>query len=143
MSGFSLVEVILSVGIVALVFSGVMGTYIHTSYRAEWSGYSLAAQALAIQQIEQAKSAVWDTRSSPVKNELTNLAPVTAAILDIPISGTNVVWATNYATVTQVMLWTNPPVSTYMVKVDTVWPFRWKGQAKYYTNTIANYMAPD
>ena len=106
-------------------------------------GVLLAAQALALRQIEQAKSAVWDTLSVPVKNELTNIPPVTSAILDIPISGTNVVWATNYATIKLVTVWSNPPVTTYLVKVDTVWPFRWNDQVQYYTNTVADYPAPD
>ena len=142
-SAFTLMEVIISLCIVAVVFAGVLGTYAHADYRAEWSGYSLAAQALAVQELEQAKSAVWDLLSVPVKNELTNLPPVTAAMLDIPVSGTNVVWATNYATIKPILLWSNPAVSTYLVRVDTVWPFRWKGQIKYYTNTVADYIAPD
>jgi hypothetical protein len=141
--GFTLAEVVVSVCLVAVAFAGVIGTYAHTSYRAEWSGYSLAAQALAIQQLEQAKSAVWDTLSVPIKNEITNVPAVNGAILDIPISGTNVVWATNYATIRPILIWSNPPVSTYLVKVDTVWPFRWKGKVRYFTNTVADYMAPD
>ncbi|HYG35469.1 MAG TPA: prepilin-type N-terminal cleavage/methylation domain-containing protein [Clostridia bacterium] len=142
-SGLTLVEVLISLSILSALFAGVLGTYVHLNYRAEWSGYSIAAQALAIQQLEQAKSAVWDPRSVPAKNELTNIARVTPAILDLPISGTNVVWATNYATILSVSLGSNPPVSTYLVKVDTVWPFRWKNQVSYYTNTIAGYLAPD
>jgi hypothetical protein len=42
-----------------------------------------------------------------------------------------------------VTLQTNPVVSVYMVRVDTVWPFMWKGISKLYTNSIANYYAPD
>ena len=141
--GLTLVEVLLSVAIIALVFGGVLGTYLHTCYRAEWSGYSLAAQSLSVQQVEQAKSAVWDIQSVPVKNELTNMATVTSAMLDVPISGTNVVWATNYATIRPVTILSNPPIQVYLVKVDTVWPFRWKNEVRYHTNTTTSYIAPD
>jgi prepilin-type N-terminal cleavage/methylation domain-containing protein len=141
--GMTLVEVIMALAILSVAFAGVIGMYLHAAYRAEWSGYSLAAQGLAIQQIEQAKSAVWDTSSTPVKNELTNIATVTSAVLDIPILGSNVVWATNYASIVPVQLWSNPVVSAYLVRVDTVWPFRWKNRIRYYTNTVVDYMAPD
>jgi len=114
--------------------------YVQTSYRAEWSGYSLAAQALAIQQLEQARAAVWDGSQC----QITNLVKKTADILDLPISGTNCVWATNYATVTNISL-SGVPVSVcvYMVRVDTVWPFRWRGTLRYFTNSIADYYSPD
>jgi Tfp pilus assembly protein PilV len=142
-SGLTLVEVLISLMIITLVFAGVGSMYVQTTYRAQWSGYSLAAQALAIQQLEQAKSAVWDTRSVPIKNELTNIATVTAGTLDLPVAGTNIVWATNYATIRPITIWNNPPVTTYLVKVDTVWPFHWSGVVSYYTNTIADCLAPD
>jgi hypothetical protein len=98
----------------------------------------LAAQALAIQQLEQARAAVWDGNQC----QFTNLVKKTADILDLPISGTNIVWATNYATVTNISL-SGVPVSFYMVRVDTAWPFRWRGKVTYYTNSIADYYSPD
>lgn len=134
----------MSLGVIVLVFSGIINAYIQGALRAEWSGYSLAAQALAIQQLEQAKSAVWDTSSTSGKNEITNLATLSSAMLDLPISGTNAVWATNYVTVSSVAISNAPSAANvYMVKVDTVWPFLRKGQRIYFTNTVANYYAPD
>jgi type II secretory pathway pseudopilin PulG len=136
---FTILEVVLAVAITALVFGGIVTSYVNTSRRAEWSGYSLAAQALAMQQLEQARSAKWDVLSTPVVDELTNIAPVSSAILDLPISGTNVVWATNYATVSTVAISTTPLVTVHMVQVSTVWPFR----VKLYTNRVSDYYAPD
>ena len=126
--------------IIMLVFAAIITAYIQTSYRAEWSGYSLAAQAAAIQQLESAKAAIWDPLQIPVKDEICQLTNVTSVLLDLPVSGTNTVYATNYTTVTLIL---NSPYSNYMVKVDTVWPFRWKNQVVYFTNTIADYYAPD
>jgi type II secretory pathway pseudopilin PulG len=140
---FTLAEVVIAIAIAALVFGGIIAGYVQTTRRAEWTGYSLAAQGLVIQQLEQARAAKWDVLSVPVVDELTNLPTLTRSVLDLPVSGTNVVYATNYITVKTITISSNPPESVRMVKVSTVWPFA-KGRAtSYFTNTVANYYAPD
>lgn len=141
--GFTLVEVVLSIGILALVFGGILVAHVQSARRAEWAGYSLAAQALAIQQLEQARSAKWDVLDTPVIDEITNLPSVTWATLDLPISGTNAILATNYITVSTIMITSNPVAAVHMVQVSTVWPFNSWGSPRLYTNTVANYFAPD
>jgi hypothetical protein len=157
--GFSLAEVVICVGIITLVFAGIIQGNVQATKRAEWSGYSLAAQGMANQQVEQARSALWDTALYPAVNQLTNLNLIGAAYnattksysgyswanLDLPISGTNAVRATNFVTVRMINLnnTTNPPVSVQMIQVNTVWPFhRFKGMC-YFTNTAATYVAQD
>lgn len=137
--GFTLAEVVMAIAVMGMIFAGVLSGYVLSARRAEWSGYSLAAHALAIQQLEQARSAKWDVMDTPAVNEITNLPAVTWAALDLPISGTNAVFATNYVSVTSILTSSNPPVSVQMVQVRTVWPFR----GEFFTNTIANYFAPD
>ena len=147
--------------IIALVFGGILAGYIQTSRRAEWTGLSLAAQGLAIQQLEQARSAVWDNALG--KNELTNLNLIgwsrqtsnglstvrgySWGMLDLPYSGgTNAaVRATNYVTIRMAYLnnMTNPPVQIQIIQVDTVWPFSAFGTRRLHTNTMLNYFAPD
>ena len=139
MLGFTLVEVVMSLAIVAFLFGGIVAAFVQSGNRAEWSGYSLAAQALAIQRLEQARSAKRDIMDTPVVNELTNLPSVLTNILDIPISGTNAVIATNFVTISSIPISTTPLITVQMVQVNTVWPFR----GKLFTNTIANYYAPD
>jgi len=155
--GFSLAEVVMAVAIMTLALNGLFWTYVQTAYRAEWSARSMAAQALALQQIEQAQSAVWDTSIS--KNEITNLnlagwsynastatgSGYSWATLDLPTSGTNTVIATNYVTVRALYLnnMSNPPVQVQMVTVRTVWPFRMFSRYSYFTNTTATYYGPD
>jgi general stress protein CsbA len=141
-AAFTLAEVVVCVFIMMLLFAGIITGYIQTSYRAEWSGYSLAAQALAAQQLEHAKAAVWDTQQTPVNDEIRYMAtnPPIRALLDLPVSGTNYVYATIYTTPTLIV---NGVYSNYMVKVDAVWPFRWKNQVVTFTNTVACYYAPD
>jgi type II secretory pathway pseudopilin PulG len=139
-AAFTLVEVVISTFIIMLVFGAIIGGYIQSSYRAEWAGLSLAAQAAGVQQLESAKSAVWDPQQTPVQDEIKKLPLVTSTLLDLPVSGTNTVYATNTTTVT---LLQNGIYSNYFVQVNTVWPFRWKNATTYYTNTIAGYYAPD
>jgi len=164
--GFSLAEVVIAMGILALVFAGIIRGNIQAAKRAEWSGYSLAATALSVQQLERCRSALWDNGVFPAVNQLatlTNLVnwqtytpPANGASyvvgrgyywadLDLPISGTNWVRATNYVTVSMVNLnnSTNPPVKVQMVQVDTVWPFQYFGGLQYFTNTAATYVSPD
>jgi type II secretory pathway pseudopilin PulG len=138
-AAFTLAEVVVCLAIVALLFGGIITGYMQGAYRAEWAGYNLAAQALAMQQIEQAKTAVWDDQH----NEFTNLLQMTWATLDLPINGTNRVYATNYVTVTTNQVSSSPDIFVQMVKVDTVWPYIRGGQVLYYTNTVADYFAPD
>jgi len=138
-AAFTLAEIVVCIAIVAMLFGGIITTYMQGAYRAEWAGYNLAAQALAMQQIEQAKSAVWDADH----NEFTNLVRQSGAILDLPISGTNRVYATNYVSVMQCQISSGPDLFVQMVKVDTVWPYVRKDRILYFTNTVADYYAPD
>src|ERR1017187_5619444 len=95
-AGFTLAEVVMSVFIIMLVFAAIVTAYIQTSYRAEWTGFSMAAQAAAIQQLEAAKCAVWDPSQNPVKDEICQLTKTTSVLLDLPVTGTNTIYATNY-----------------------------------------------
>ena len=140
-AAFTLAEVVICVGIMMFVFAAIITSYIQTSYRAEWSGFSLAAQSSAIQQLEAAKSAVWDPLQTPVMDQISQLPRVTTTLLDLPVVTTNIIYATNYTTVT--MVTTSGGYNIYFVKVDTAWPFRWKNQVTYFTNTVADYFAPD
>src|SRR5262249_6001478 len=77
-AAFTLAEVVVCLAIVALLFGGIITGYMQGAYRAEWAGYNLAAQSLAMQQIEQAKSAKW----AKDVNEFTNILTMTWAVLD-------------------------------------------------------------
>lgn len=138
-AAFTLAEVVVCIAIVALVFGGIISGYIQGAYRAEWAGYNLAAQALAMQQLEQAKTAMWDNSH----NEFTNILNRTWAVLDLPINGTNKIYATNFVQVTTNQVSISPALYIYMVRVDTVWPYIRKGQVLYYTNSLSDYYAPD
>jgi type II secretory pathway pseudopilin PulG len=156
-SGFTLVEVVMCLLIIVLVMGSVVAGYIGSCYRAEWSGYNLAAQALAMQQLEYARSAKWDVLDSTGGVQITNMNNLinwsqngsgvwtgySTNTLDLPISGTNVIWATNFCSLTLITLSATPAVYVYMVEVQTVWPFLWYNKDYYYTNTLVDYVSPD
>jgi type II secretory pathway pseudopilin PulG len=151
---FTLVEVVVAAAIVALVFGGIINAYILSAQRAEWSGYSLAAQALSMRALEQARAAKWDTSLGAQVDQIligsNGFPAMTTTILDLPISITtsNAVRVTNYLSLVNVPLpasytkvysfgSTNPYVK--MLRSDTVWPFK----GKMFTNTVATIIAPD
>ena len=152
-------EVLISVIIVALLFGTIINGYLATAVREEWTGYSLAAQSLAVKTIDQARAAVWDIALG--KNELTNMALISASwnagtmtysgymtnVLDLPYKGGNYVLATNFVTI-QLINEPGVPANTVQVqsiRVDTVWPFTGWGKhaAQCYTNSIYTFIGPD
>lgn len=141
----------MSILITGVVFGGILAGYIQAGRRAEWSGYSLAAQAYGIQQLEQARSAKWDVSSATLVNEITNLNLINWSKsggvwsgyswtnIDIPYSGNNFIRATNYVSISEVTVWPTPQLKVQAVRVQTVWRY----QNKNHTNTLMNYYAPD
>ena len=154
-AAFTLIEVVISTAIVALIFGGIITSYIQSGKRLEWTGYSMAAQQMANSVLEQAKSGVWDPTIP--ENDLTNLnllSPTytasnnlytytgyTTGILDVPYASTNYVMATSYLTAQLVNVSTN--VQVQFLRVDTVWPFGEWSSMKLYTNTVVTMIAPD
>lgn len=134
---FTLIEVVISSAIAALMIGACVYGYVLSAQRAEWSAYSLAAASQAMQRLEQARAAKWDPLGFPPVDELVPANfPLEANILDIPISGTNRVLATNLTTIELVS--TNPPLK--LIRVDCVWPFT---DGSTFTSTVQTYRAPD
>ena len=145
--------------IMALVFGGTLAAYVQGARRAEWSGYSLAAQAFGMQEFERARSAVWDSSTGVELNNITNLNLLgyqytgsnqtvrgySPGVLDLPYSGGLVVPVTNFVSIRKLYMnnVTNPPVQLQYMRVDTVWPFAKGTTVRYFTNTMGTYFAPD
>lgn len=154
-------ELLVSVTIVALVFGTIVNGYLISAKKSQWTGCSLAAQLMAVQALEQTRSAVWDTAIQTTEvtnmtllNKTLTLSGVnwtmtgyTTNILDIPWKGTNCIVATNYITIKSVFAnnQTNPWVQLQVIQVDTVWPFDGWGNfsRRVYTNSVYTLMAPD
>jgi len=134
---FTLVEVAVAMAIAALEMAGIFQGYTMASRRAQFSSYSLAASATAMKQMERIVASQWVISGETITNIFNPaLTAVETNALGMPSNGTNLVYATNFATVT--LLSVNPPY--LMVRVDCVWNFMGMG---VFTNTMAVLRGPD
>jgi prepilin-type N-terminal cleavage/methylation domain-containing protein len=134
-AGFTLVEVVMAIIILALVMAGMIYGYVQTNQNATWSSMSLAAQSLAGAAVEQARAAQWDTHLTNVDQLPPQTYYKTNAML-IPATGqqTNVVTTVQITTV-----YANPPLR--QVQAQCMWNFPYNG--KSFTNTAIICRAPD
>jgi len=114
--------------------------YVGANDRAEWSAYSLAAQSLAMQGIEQARAAQWDPESWPVIDKLPVTNYTRVEKLDVLVSGTPVL-ATNYVSISTIA--TSPQIR--QLRADCVWMLvsRYHDAAGPFTNTAVTFRASD
>ena len=149
-------EVVITLVVAGVTVVGVVNGYVFTAKRAEWNAYSLAAQSLAMQQLEQAR-AVDELVASNFVDQVNILdIPVTgnalagSLALQFPLPRTNCsaivtqastngisfVFATNYISIWSVSA--NPPLKG--LRVDCVWSFMGRST---HTNTVVTYRGPD
>ncbi len=138
--GFTLAEVCVGVCLSTIGFAGILTGYVLTTDRAEWSSYSLAAQSLAIQGVEQARAAKWDPLAWPAVDELGVTNFTYAEPLDLPVAGTPR-YATCQVSVVNVSL--APPLRE--LRSTVVWSIPWrKGILKGpFTNSVVTLRAAD
>ncbi|HWW02097.1 MAG TPA: prepilin-type N-terminal cleavage/methylation domain-containing protein [Candidatus Acidoferrum sp.] len=136
-AGMTLTEVVVALAISGLTVAAIVSGYVFSTGFAEESALSLAASAKAMERIEEARSATWDTSSWPPVDQLvaTNF-PDKTVTLDLSGSGTGATYATNITQISQIS--TNPPLKR--IRVDCVWCFR---GSRLLTNTIETCRAPD
>lgn len=139
-AGFTLAEVVVALSIAGLSFAVVVSGYLTSADQAEWSGYSLAAQSLALQAAEQARAARWDPLTWPPIDDLgvTNYSQFDR--LDVTASGTPI-YATNYVTVTTI---SSAPYIR-QVRADCVWLLAYRGAKNRgpFTNTAVTFRTVD
>src|SRR5580704_4043533 len=117
---FTLVEIAVALAISVLVMAGM------------FKGHTMA-----LQQMESIVAATWEISGTSVTNIFSpTLTNTQVNALCLPSSGTNLVFATNYATVQQIS--TYPPY--VMVQVSCVWSFMDMGT---FTNTVGVLRSPD
>jgi type II secretory pathway pseudopilin PulG len=133
----TLAEVVIALAISSMVVAGIFSGYIFSINSAQRWALSLAANASAMERIEETRSATWDTASWPAVDQLV-AANFTneVVVLDHSGTGSGIVYATN---ITQIsVISTNPPLKR--IRVDCIWSF--KG-GQLITNTIETCRAPD
>lgn len=134
---FTLIEQLFAIVLAGITVSAVVSGFWQSISHAEWSAYSLAAQSIALQRLEQTRAAKWDPYAYPAIDDVqqTNF-PMTTNILDIPISGGRILYATNRTTIRQI----SDAPRLRMIEVECTWRFFNRG---VFTNTVATYRAPD
>jgi hypothetical protein len=130
----TLVEVVLAVAIAAVGVAGIVAGYIYSAASAQKWALSLAANAGAIERLEETRSALWRTSTSLDELQSTNF-PDKIVTLDQSGTGMGIVYATNITRITQIS--TDPPLKR--VRVDCIWSFRGIGP---FTNSIETCRAP-
>jgi type II secretory pathway pseudopilin PulG len=141
-AAFTLIEVLIAFLIFGLVSAGIVFGYVQANRMAEWSSMSLGAQSYAIQGVEQARAAKWDTQVWPQTTGpgtgdwlgTTNYSQVDTN--DVPTTGAPIL-LTNYIGIMNVS--TSPPLR--QITSQVVWAFPLTGVL--FTNTVITLRAPD
>jgi type II secretory pathway pseudopilin PulG len=136
-AGITLIEVVIALAIAGLMVAGVVTGYIYCTAATIKAELVQAANARAMQRIEETHSARWDTSVWPILDQLvaTNF-PDQAVSLDMPGSGEGGTAATLQTTISQISI--SPPIRR--IRVDCIWQY--KG-VELMTNTIETIRAPD
>jgi type II secretory pathway pseudopilin PulG len=135
--GMTLVEVAIALGIAGLGIVAIISGYLFTVVSAEKSALSLAANARAMERIEEIRAAQWDTSLFPPVDELTSTNfPDELVILDVAGTSGAVTYATNRVVISEIS--STPPLRR--IRVDCTWRF-YKGNV--FTNTIETCRAAD
>ena len=136
-AGMTLVEVLVALVISVLMVAGIVNGYIYCTTSAIKTELAQAASAKAMQRLEEARSATWNTSSSLAQDQLvaTNFTNVMVT-LDMPGIGAGGTPATIQTTISQISL--APPLRK--IHVDCVWQFR---GVEWVTNSIETIRAAD
>ncbi len=143
-AAFTLVEVVVAIGILVLAMSGMIYGYVQTNYQAEWSSMSLAVQALTVQSVEQARAAQWDVYSSSANGgtnqfAVGNTTNIFINAIVLPSTGGSLGGTNGTLTVTNILkitsITTIPAVC--QIRSDSTWYFPRTG--KWFTNTVITY----
>lgn len=142
-TGFTLIELMVSILVFAVVSGGVVTGYVQMNRMATWASWSLAAQSIASAGLEQARGAQWNELGGtdqlpPATNSSGTIVPYvnTNWSLDVPSTG-KPIWVTNFVTVSDYCK--TPPIR--MIRSDCIWNFPMTG--RLFTNTVITLRAPD
>ena len=133
----TLVEVVVALAIAALVLTGIVAGYICCTTSTLKDSLYMAANARAMERMEETRSAIWAPyRAQPTNQLVAANFPDQVVILDLAGSGSNVTSATIQTDISQISL--SPPVMR--IHVDCIWQFQ---GVEWITNSIETCRAPD
>jgi prepilin-type N-terminal cleavage/methylation domain-containing protein len=136
-AAMTLVEVIMALAIASLTLAGIVAGYAYCLTANVKTELMQAANAKALERLEQARSAVWaPNRAQPQDDLLATNFPDLSVTLDLPGSNPQGTLATIQTLIAP--LSTNPP--TRMIHVDCIWQFQ---GVEWVTNSVETIRAPD
>jgi len=133
---FTLIEVAFAAAIAALVLAGMFQGYNLVGRQAQYSACSLAANTIAMGQLEKVLAANWVPAPPYTNNTLLTLSSTNTGNLCLPSAQGNVVNCTTTTTIT--LISSNPPYAGILVQC--VWTLPSYGGT--YTNSVAVLRAP-
>ena len=136
-AGMTLIEVVVALAITSLAIAAIINGYNFCTNSAQKAEFYLAANAKAMERVEETRSAMWDTVQFPILDEVvsTNF-PIKNVTLELSGSGGTIVPATVQTTISQISV--NPPLKR--IRVDCIWEYR---GVQLITNTIETCRAPN
>src|SRR5215510_3734047 len=136
-AGMTLAEVVVAMAIAGLAIAAIVNGYTVSTNSAQKAAMAMAANARALERIEETRSAKWDMSAYPVVDQLipTNFLPRTVT-LDKAGVGNVVTTATVITEISQISA--TPPLKR--IRVSCIWRYR-GGPA--ITNVIETCRAPD
>jgi len=142
-AGMTLIEVVVAMAIAGLMVAGIVTGYIYCSTATVKDSLYMAANARAMERMEETRSARWDTSLSPVVDQLvaTNF-PDEVVTLNISGSDPIVTSATLKTYITQISPSPSFPSLPLVrsIHVDCIWQFQ---GGNFITNSIETCRAPD
>jgi type II secretory pathway pseudopilin PulG len=134
-AAFTLIEVVFAAAIAAMVLAGMFEGYNMAGRQAQFSACNLAANAMAMRQMEQVISADWVPTMG--QTTLLNMSSTNEANLCLPSANGNVYNCTNQVWVSQVS--SNPPYA--LIQAQCIWNFPTYGGV--FTNTVSMLRGPN
>jgi hypothetical protein len=141
--GMTLVEVVVALAITGLMVAGIVEGYIFCTTSTVKDSLYMAANARAMQRLEETRSAIWAPyRAQPVDELVaSNFLDETNVVLDLSASSSTPTLATLHTDISQISPSSSSPLSPPVrrVHVDCIWQFQGVG----ITNSIETCRAPD
>ncbi|HTX22785.1 MAG TPA: prepilin-type N-terminal cleavage/methylation domain-containing protein [Candidatus Aquilonibacter sp.] len=141
-AGMTLVEVVVALAITGLMVAGIINGYIFCTRSTAKDSLYMAANARAVERLEETRAAIWAPyRAQPVDELVASNFPDTNVVLDLYESSSTPTLATLKTEITQILPSPSSPLSAPVreIHVDCIWQF----QGVEITNSIETCRAPD
>jgi prepilin-type N-terminal cleavage/methylation domain-containing protein len=137
--GMTLVEVVIALAIAGVTMAGIVSGYVYCTNLSVKDSLFMAANARAMEQMEEVRSAKWDTSSYPVVDQLvsSNFPDQSVTLNKSGTISTNPIYATIKTSIATI---SSTPPMLRRIHVDCIWQY--KG-VESITNSVETCRSPD